>query len=333
MMSQRFPRRHRPQAYDGRPRTFPRFTRLPVELRLLVWEFASNGHGCLQVVTWQGTNMFVATNHKCYGDFHNPAGYRSLEKERPSPLMLVNRESHAVATAVKLHTFVKRNPVLPSYQLQFPRPVSYTDDMFYFPCAPKLSSLLSTIIKEPFANKLEKVAVHVFGRPCLDDGYVSGQQFEDAIKSLPKLRQLFLVVDRLFSANFGPGRVPRRFLPCPNHVFSRTALEKHIKSQGDCGFGFSSYKEFTKRWQQPIVTAQGGGFPEEHVAFEDYNAYCYRLVDRARQIADKLGRHIDVKLRVDLDAGPLRESYPYTRTNMHLMDPACGSWYSMFSRH
>lgn len=323
MMSQRIPRGHGPQANEGRPNTFVRFPRLPAELRLIVWEFASHEQGCLQVIPWKKKKMFVPSNHQCYGDFHNPAGYRPLGKERPSSLMLVNREAHAVATGFKLLT---------SYQPRFSSPLSYTDDMFYFPNARQLSRLFSRIIKQPFANKLERVAVHVSGRPCLNDGYVSGQQFEDAIKSLPKLRQLFLVVDSLFSANFGPGRVSRSYLPFPDHVFSRTALREHIKSQHDCGFGFSSYNKFTQRWQQPILTTQRDRLLEEYVAFEDYDAYCHRVVARVRQIADKLGRHIDVKLRVDLDSQPQRErNSAYVRSDMHFGDERIGNWYSIVS--
>lgn len=325
MLSMRIPRAHWPQASGG-PRDFAPFPRLPVELRVMIWEFASHEQGYLQVVQWKTENMFHPDNHQSHNEFHNPDEDFPVMKKRFSPLLLVNREAHAV---VKPSHFLMK--LLPSGEFHYSPSVSYADDMFYFPNAPQIAKLLSAIIGEPFANKLERVAIPVLGTPYFDNDYVSGQQFEDAIKSLPKLRQLFLVVDKLFSFNFGPGRVARNLLPyqrCPHHVASRTALREYVQDQYDCGFGFSSYKLFTQRWQMPMMTP----FDAEKASFEDYDAYCHRVVARVRQIADKLGRYIDVKLRVDLDGQTWVGQY--SRNDTNFADLPVETWYeSMVGKH
>lgn len=326
--------RRRRQDNSSLGHQFTPFPRLPLELQIMIWKIALDEEGSLVILDlgkyYTGPESF-------------PEAFGSREV---SPLVLVNQESHLIATS--LHGFVAPalnalqpcyRPSVPSY-FSTPHYIGLSNDMFYVPYA-RPFDLFQMIAERPFASRLERLAVKIIRMPTgVEAKFITGQQFEGVIRSLPKLRQLYFVVQGLFGVGFPSGYVPNSriecarlvYKSCPDHVTSRTALREHIRSQKDDSFGFSDYEIFTRRWQWPIISYDGTLIP-----FRIYDAFYHRVVAHVLQIADKLQRDIDVKLMVDLD-GDIRRRRPrrraglfYDRTDIHYNNMFVKKWYEMFT--
>ncbi|RYP44267.1 hypothetical protein DL768_009252 [Monosporascus sp. mg162] len=309
--------RGRQQSAENLGNKFVHFAQLPPEIRLMIWDIAFHEYGYLQVIPWGNNNAPNWSNHKSFGPFPNNDGYCSSGKRRQaSPLLLVSHEAHAAAASQQLGHLEITCPRQESVLV----PVSHGSDMFYFPGPLTLPALFGGILNLSYTDKLERLAITICGSTIRDKAYLDEDQFENAIRGLPKLRQLFLVVDSLLSVGgFGPGYVRLAALPegCPDHVRSRTALRKYIADQHDDGFGFSDYEQFTRRWQWPVRLRSPTGGSGEVALFREVDSYCKHAVNRATQIADKLRRDIDVKLVVDLD----RHAYQVQRRTMNQGPP------------
>ncbi|RYO85629.1 hypothetical protein DL766_004629 [Monosporascus sp. MC13-8B] len=333
--------RGRRQSAENLGKKFVHFAQLPAEIRLMIWNIASHEYGYLQVIPWGHDNTPDWSSHKSFGPFPNNDGYCSSGKRRQaSPLLLVSHEAHAAAASQQLEHLQIARP----HQEDVLVPVSHSSDMFYFPGPLTLPALFGAILNLSYADKLERLAVTICGSTARDKAYLDEDRFENAIRGLPKLRQLFLVVDHLFSVEgFGPGLVRHAALPegCPDHVRSRTALRKHIADQHDDGFGFSDYEKFTRRWQWPARLRSPTRWFGELAPFREFDPYCKHAADRVTQIADKLQRDIDVKLVIDLDRhayrvpprpmyqGPplIREPWEYEGSDINFRRTHITPWY------
>lgn len=326
---------HRRQGNSSLDRQFTPFSRLPLELRVMIWKMALGEHGCLVVMKSQADYTSFRSLPQVIGPGHEVA-----------PLLLVNHEASEVAMSL-IRGFIqpvaykksfvghlgRLYPTVPPIYAH--RCIGCNTDMFYVPIASELPALLKAITKGSFAHQLERLAVTIFGSTSRDDKYIAGGQFENDIRGLPKLRQLYLVVDDVFNVDFGPGHVPSSrsesarlpYRTCPDHVTCRTALREHIRNQEDVGFGFVDYEMFMQRWQWPIASKEG-----THISFEVYNAYCHRVLARVHEIAQKLHRPISVKLVIDIDGKIYtkfeRQSSPiYKRSDMHFWPVNVNDWY------
>lgn len=325
----------RPLSPETLNRRFAPFPRLPAELRMMIWKLAIEEHSCL-VVLDMGKKFYRSSFR-----FH-PQSFESCRQT--SPLVLVNQEARAIADSIDRRFIYKphRSVIHRDVHMVFPdsdntlpsaKRIGCVTDMFYLRARDDISKPLNIVIGGPLGNQLQKLAISFVASIDVNSPYITGEGLEDAIQGLPRLRQLYLVVEKLFNRNFGPGLVPRATrkyatlpggLPydrCPDHVTSRTELREHIKSQYDAGFGFSDYDSFTQRWQWPIGTPPGRLIP-----FRVYDANLRQIVARVHEISEKLQRRIDVKLMVDLD-GKWGWGVGYERSDMNYRKLSPGEWY------
>ena len=354
--------------------TFALFPRLPPELRCIIWEMAlRERHGSLHVVTWAQDGMFEGrTDCASYGPFDVSAAAAgepcALSREpqtarmkpgtavrSPSALSLVCREARAAVLARNRDRDLLR-PLLRTRNRAGTRTLLVAAalapaDMLYVPDAPDVTAAFATLRNQPYAAGLERLAVTIIGmRTACDEGYftegvgIAGDGFVDAVRALPRLREVYLVVGGLPGGEFGTGLACALKLPpaaanecsvstcgCPinpslpgwrrcgchyyhsTYVASHTSLREHVRAQRDDGFGFSAWEDFAARWRCPLVSAfrvdgnsSGPITAPFLVCSPDFEDYCQGVRDRVREVARGLGRRIDVRLMVDLDGQLLR---------------------------
>lgn len=334
-----------PHALENR---FTLFPRLPSELRIMIWKIAIDENGCLLAFNMHQTGSYS------YCRFH-PRSYESYRQT--SPIVLVNHEARAISDSIRGRFIYKpttnrdhvtgaANGRQDDTRLVFPDPdenlpssrrIGCVNDMFYLHAKGDISTQLKMTIGGALGNQLERLAISFCASNDVGQ-YTTEQGLEDAIRGLPRLRQLYLVVDKLFNIDFGPGYVPhfrRKYahipdrLPynrCPDHVTCRTELREHIRSQYDDGFGFSDYDRFTQRWQWPVREPSPTP-PRPQIPFRIYNANYRQVVTRVQQISEKLQRRIDVKLKVDLD-GIWDAHGNYERSDMNYKGTGLMYWYA-----
>ncbi|KAK8062652.1 hypothetical protein PG997_014749 [Apiospora hydei] len=325
-----------------KPPAFSKFSKLPPNVREMIWEEAFGHSSCLHVFYAQVKRGGTRYRFK-HSYAHSEIQYITSEPELKPEVNLgrVNREARKVVG--RYHHTLSIEPRVPGQPGVVA--VDTREDMFYIVNLKHSIQAMTTPLQQniQIGQNLRHLSLPLFEiaywpdkdtqasfdpslRPTDSPWLLPG--LPAALTALPSLQTLRLVVDRLFRVPFGIAyrRIPRRKT---NLVGTRTELRALAKAQPRDAYGFSDYDAFVVAaagddddkkkklgYEWPIkvpgalfvhaAASTDDGLPWKRVLpFPRYDRFA-RVVRRElrRLLRPPLfsGRRVDVRLVVDLDS-------------------------------